>query len=63
MKEFVSCEAGEGKFRIEAHARRCGNDWSVTVCGGEKHDVGAVSLAQYEPERGSATVSTLTGYW
>ena len=60
MKEFVCCEAGEGKFRILARALRCGDDLCVAVCGGERHHVGAVSLGQYEPERASATVSTVT---
>ena len=62
MTERFACEAGEGKYRISAVAIRCGRDWSVCVCGGEKHHVGAVSLAQYEPDRDSATVSTLTAF-
>ncbi|MCF0120153.1 MAG: hypothetical protein HUJ65_00825 [Oscillospiraceae bacterium] len=58
----VLCSAGEGKYRISSYAVRCGADLCVTVCGGEKHHVGAVSLGVYEPERDSATVSTLTVY-
>ncbi len=32
----------------------------MTVCGGEREHVGAVALGQYEPDRDSATVSTVT---
>ena len=53
---------GEGKYRIEAAALRCGSDVSVTFTGGERPHIGAVSLAVYEPERDSATVSTITAY-
>ena len=60
MVEIINASAGEGRFEIEARARRCGDDWCVAVCGGELPHVGAVSLGQYEPERESATVSTIT---
>lgn len=49
-------------FCIEACAVRCGEDWTVALCGGTRSHVGAVSLAVYEPQRDSATVSTLTCY-
>jgi len=62
MDDVVKANAGSGKYRIEALAVRCGTDWSVSVCGGEFHHVGAVALAQYEPERGSATASCITVY-
>lgn len=51
---------GDGAYRICAAFLRCGGDVSVTVRGGTGHHVGAVSLALYEPDRGSATVSTIT---
>lgn len=54
----IVCTCGD----VTAEARRCGGDLAVVVCGGTRHHVGAVSLAQYEPERDSATVSTLTAY-
>ncbi len=50
---------GEGVYRIEAEAAFCGEDISVRVCGGMLHHIGAVSLATYERERDSATVSTI----
>jgi len=55
---FVTC--GDGDFAVSACATRCGDDISITVTGGTKAHVGAVSLAVYEPERNSATVSTVT---
>ena len=51
---------GEGRYRVHAAGRRCGGDLAVAVLGGEREHVGAVSLALYEPERDSATVSTVT---
>ena len=60
MKEFIHCTSGDGRFRVEARALRCGPDWAVAVFGGEAPHVGAVSLGQYEPLRRSATVSTIT---
>lgn len=55
---LVTC--GEGDFAVSACATRCGEDINISVCGGTKAHIGAVSLAVYEPERGSATVSTVT---
>jgi hypothetical protein len=54
--------AGEGRFRVEAALERCGDDLLCRVSGGERPHVGAAALAQYEPERQSATVSVLTAY-
>lgn len=51
---------GDGAYRICAVFLRCGGDVSVTVRGGTGFHVGAVSLALYEPDRDSATVSTIT---
>ena len=62
MDGIITAAAGEGRFRVAVCAVPCGADWSVTVCGGELHHVGAAALAQYEPERGSATVSTITAF-
>ena len=58
----IHVSAGEGRFCVTSTAIPCGNDWAVTVCGGELAHVGAVSVAQYEPQRDSATVSTITLY-
>ena len=56
-----SAEVGVGtRYHIRARAHFCGEDLSVSICGGEREHIGAVSLAVYEPERDSATVSTLT---
>lgn len=60
MKELFA-EAGAGtRCRVYARAHFCGGDLNVTICGGEREHIGAVSLAVYEPERDSATVSTVT---
>ena len=56
-------EAGAGtKYAVRAEAVKCGKDVSAAVTGGTLSHVGAVSLAQYEPERDSATVSTAAAY-
>ncbi len=60
--ELLYSEAGTGKLRVTARLERCGGDLNVVVAGGERPHVGAVALAQYEPERRSATVSVLTAY-
>ncbi len=57
---FAAC--GEGIYRIEGRAIRCGEDAALLFAGGTKPHVGAVSLAVYEPQRRSATVSTVTAY-
>ena len=49
------------RFAVCGTAVRCGKDVAVTICGGSAH-IGAVALAVYEPERDSATVSTITVY-
>ena len=58
----VKVQYGNGDFRVKAAAKRCGRDWNVAVTGGTLPHIGAVSLAVYEPERDSATVSTLCAY-
>ena len=60
--EPVRAEAGEGRFRVEAELTRCGADLLARISGGERPHIGAVALAQYEPERDSATVSVMTLY-
>lgn len=61
MNEYLT-QHGAGRLRVRARAHYCGADLSVTITGGELEHIGAVSLAVYEPERASATVSTLTVY-
>ena len=51
---------GDGPYRVRALFLRCGGDAAAVVRGGTGYHVGAVSLALYEPDRGSATVSTIT---
>ena len=58
--EGIDSFCGEGRYRVHAAGRRCGDDLTVAVLGGDREHVGAVSLALYEPERRSATVSTVT---
>ena len=50
------------KYELSCACVTCGEDMSVTICGGTKAHVGAVSLAVYEPIRNSATVSTICAY-
>lgn len=61
MKD-IKVKFGTDKYRVKAVAKRSGKDWCVIVTGGTQPHVGAVSLAEYEPERRSATVSTVTAY-
>ncbi len=60
--EIITSEYGKNSERIVGYAVRCGADVTITLCGGTKPHVGAVSMACYEPERDSATVSTITAY-
>lgn len=61
MKQF-SHHCGEERYRITGTALLCGQDVTLTFTGGTLPHVGAVSLAVYEPERDSATVSTICVY-
>lgn len=45
MEEYRITVAGHTRYEILLYAVRCGNDLSVTVCGGTKHHIGAVCLA------------------
>ena len=55
-------EYGEYPYRIHICAVQCGNDLSLCVTGGTLPHIGAAALAVYEPERNSATVSSMTVY-
>lgn len=61
MKQF-SHQCGEGRYLVTGIALCCGRDVTLTFTGGTLPHVGAVSLAVYEPERDSATVSTICVY-
>lgn len=61
MRQF-SAQWGEGKYLVTGTALLCGRDVVMTFTGGTLPHVGAVSLAVYEPERDSATVSTICVY-
>lgn len=50
------------KYKLFCVCVSCGKDLAVAISGGTKAHVGAVSLAVYEPERDSATVSTICAY-
>lgn len=58
----ISAQAGEGRYTVKGTALLCGQDVTMTFTGGTLPHVGAVSLAVYEPERDSATVSTVCVY-
>ena len=53
---------GDGKYAVEAKAEPAGPDMTIRITGGTAPHVGAVALAQYEPERKSATVNALAAY-
>ncbi len=57
-KYFFETAAGT-KYHVCLNAVKCGSDLNACICGGTLHHIGAVSMAVYEPVRGSATVSTL----
>lgn len=67
---MISCfklSEGIGKCIVEAIVIRCGNDLNVTIGGGEKYHIGAVSLAvpRYEyknKEKRTASTSVLCVY-
>ncbi|MCD8096804.1 MAG: hypothetical protein LUE31_01960 [Lachnospiraceae bacterium] len=61
MKE-LSAVYGENEYRITGRAILCDEDVILVFGGGTRSHVGAVSMAVYEPERRSATVSTMTVY-
>lgn len=60
--ECVHASFGEGRCQIYGAAVFCGEDVQLSFTGGTRPHIGAVSLALYEPERDSATVSTICAY-
>ena len=60
MKTQYAITAGDGDMAVAARAMRCGADIAVAVTGGTAAHIGAVALGEFEPERGSATVSCIT---
>lgn len=62
FSDYLVATAQSSEFMVEASASRLGNDIVVWVGGGCLHHIGAVSLAVYEPDRDSATVSTVCVY-
>lgn len=66
MKEYRVSIAQGSRCGVELRAFRCGGDCSVTICGGTRHHVGAVSLGCPKPAGdplpgNRATVSTVCG--
>jgi hypothetical protein len=41
----LSLQAGSGKYLVQLHALRCGEDVSVCIYGGERPHIGAVAVA------------------
>ncbi len=60
--DIIKASAQSKGLCVEAKAQYLGEDIIVSVGGGTQHHVGAVSLAVFEPERDSATVSTVCVY-
>ena len=58
----IEAHSGSGRLRVWGAATLCGNYVNIALMGGEQPHIGAVSLAVYEPDRSSATVSTITVY-
>ena len=44
MEEYRITIAEQSKYEIELCAVQCGRDYSVTICGGGRHHVGAAAL-------------------
>ncbi len=60
--DIIKASAQSKGLCVEAKAQYLGEDIIVSVGGGTLHHIGAVSLAVYEHERDSATVSTVCVY-
>ena len=60
--EYVTADFGEKPYQIHGTAVFCGKDLHLSFTGGTLPHIGAVSLAVYEPDRDSATVSTICVY-
>lgn len=67
MKVYEVKTAAGTRYELIASVIECGEDFSVTICGGSRHHVGAVALGCARPRqegkpRRSATVSVLCAY-
>lgn len=56
---------GEGKYSIESYIVSCGKDLNIAIVGGDKHHIGAVSVASpteklYNGIKRSATTSVIS---
>ena len=60
--DIIKASASQNGLLVEARAYYLGDDIVVSVGGGTRYHIGAVSIAVFEPERDSATVSTLCVY-
>ena len=60
--DIIKASASQNGLLVEARAYYLGDDIVVSVGGGTRYHIGAVSIGVYEPERDSATVSTLCVY-
>ena len=60
--DIIKASASQNGLLVEARAYYLGDDIVVSVGGGTQYHIGAVSIAVFEPERDSATVSTLCVY-
>lgn len=65
MREICITVGEHTKYEIRLTAISCGDDWSVTICGGTRHHVGAVALGCGGSVNGispkySASVSVIT---
>ncbi len=68
-KDMTYFAQGEGKHRVEAHVKRCGNDVLVAFTGGGAPHIGAAALAVPRPGisdpakcSASASVLCVTGH-
>jgi hypothetical protein len=62
--KIITQEIDDGKYSLEGAVVFCGDDLSITICGGTKHHIGAAALgAAYtkkdSPQDISASVSTI----
>ena len=58
---FASAGSGS-RYEIMASASRCGEDWSLTVCGGTAHHVGSVAAAWFAGGELNIRCITLPGH-
>ncbi len=65
MQEYQAIVAKGTKYEISIKGYKCGKDYSLTICGGEKFHIGAVALGcvySYQKSEGhnSASVSVIS---